>query len=205
MFLEKIGKYIAKCRKKVNLTQEQLAELMNVSAKSISKWECGTCLPDISKMQDLCYFLKTNLFNLLNGGDSEFKFFIKKVGGTAIEEKNHHRRYRVKHSKLDPKKVRKLKDLEKDCKKHIIKVKVTGFVIEEEDGFSYGRIYGTDGTMDVILILNDNGEYHGREIIDNINIGEEYLCKGFVFFSEGRHYPIKREMIVEEIDEIGEK
>ena len=59
--------------------------------------------------------------------------------------------------------------------------------------------------MAVILNLNDNGEYHGRKIIDNINIGEEYLCKGFVFFNEGRFYPIKREMIVEEIDKIGEK
>lgn len=201
MDLEKIGKYIAKCRKKIKLTQEQLADLMNVSVKSISKWECGMCLPDISKMQDLCYFLKTNLFNLLNGEDSEFKFFIKKVGGIAIQDKNHYKRYQVKYSKLDSQKVKKLKDIKENKKKHIIQVKITGFDIEEKDGFTHGTLYGTDGSMEVILTLNDNGEYQSRKIIDNIKIGEEYLCKGFIFDIFPK-YSISKNMIVEEIEKV---
>ena len=37
----KIGKFIAKCRKDKLLTQEQLAEILNITSKSISKWETG--------------------------------------------------------------------------------------------------------------------------------------------------------------------
>ena len=43
MFIElkKIGAFIAKCRKEKNMTQKELAELIGVSDKSISKWERG--------------------------------------------------------------------------------------------------------------------------------------------------------------------
>ena len=41
-----IGKFIAKKRKEQNLTQEQLAERLGVSNKTISKWETGKCMPD---------------------------------------------------------------------------------------------------------------------------------------------------------------
>ena len=40
-----IGKYIAEKRRKQNLAQEQLAEKLGVSNKTISKWENGKCLP----------------------------------------------------------------------------------------------------------------------------------------------------------------
>lgn len=202
MNLEKIGKYIAKCRKKVNLTQEELANLMSVTAKSVSKWECGLCLPDIDKMQFLCYFLKTNLFNLLNGEDSEFKFFITKVGGTDIQERNRRKSYQIKASKLNTINVEQLKDIETDNKKHIIKVEIKGFTIEEKDGFTYGTFLGNDGSMDIELILNDNGEYKSRMIIDNIKIGKSYLCKGFVFFYDDFYLTTPRSMIVEEIEEL---
>ena len=45
---EKIGKFIARCRKENKLTQAQLAEKLNVSDKSISRWENGKTMPDIS-------------------------------------------------------------------------------------------------------------------------------------------------------------
>ena len=50
----KIGKFIAECRKNKNLTQEQLAEMLNTTNKSISKWENGNCLPDSSLYEPLC-------------------------------------------------------------------------------------------------------------------------------------------------------
>ena len=43
-----IGNYIANKRKQKNYTQEQLAELLGVSNKTISKWENGRCMPDYS-------------------------------------------------------------------------------------------------------------------------------------------------------------
>ena len=64
---EKIGKFIAECRKENNLTQEQLAEKLNITRKAISKWETGNGLPDVSIMQELCDVLKITLNELFNG------------------------------------------------------------------------------------------------------------------------------------------
>ena len=48
MDLIKIGKYIAGKRKSLGMTQKQLAEKLGMSDKSVSKWERGVCLPDVS-------------------------------------------------------------------------------------------------------------------------------------------------------------
>ena len=48
----KIGKFIAECRKKNNLTQMQLAEKLNITDRAISKWENGKAMPDSSIMLD---------------------------------------------------------------------------------------------------------------------------------------------------------
>ena len=50
----KIGKFIAECRKKNNLTQMQLAEKLNITDRTISKWENRKRMPDSSIMIDLC-------------------------------------------------------------------------------------------------------------------------------------------------------
>ena len=197
---EKIGKYIAKCRKKVNLTQEELADLIGVTAKSVSKWECGVCLPDISKMQDLCYLLKTNLFNLLSGEDSEYKFYVTKVGGTLLDNKEKYKSYQIKYTKLNKDNIELLKDIVDDHKKHIIKVKIKGFRIEEKNGVTLGHFYGCDDSMDVELTINDNGNYESRKLIDKIVIGKEYLCKGFVFIN--KYMSPTKSMIVEEFEEL---
>ena len=63
----KIGKFIAECRKKNNLTQMQLAEKLNITDRAISKWENGKAMPDSSLMLDLCKNLKISVNDLLNG------------------------------------------------------------------------------------------------------------------------------------------
>ncbi len=63
----KIGKFIAKCRKKNNLTQMQLAEKLNITDRAISKWENGKGMPDSSIMLDLCNELKISVNELLCG------------------------------------------------------------------------------------------------------------------------------------------
>lgn len=63
----KIGEFITKCRKDKKLTQEQLAEKINVSINAVSKWERGLNLPDISNMQDLCNILGITINELLEG------------------------------------------------------------------------------------------------------------------------------------------
>ncbi len=64
---EKIGNFIAQCRKEKNLTQSQLAEKLNMSNKSISKWETGKGMPDSSVMLELCNYLGISVNELLSG------------------------------------------------------------------------------------------------------------------------------------------
>lgn len=62
-----IGSYIAQKRRAQNLTQEQLAEKLGVSNKTISKWENGKCMPDYSIIQKLCTALHVTLSELMDG------------------------------------------------------------------------------------------------------------------------------------------
>lgn len=66
----KIGNYILKKRKELNITQEQLSEKIGVSSKTVSKWECGKSLPDYSVVEKLCKILKITTTELLNGEDN---------------------------------------------------------------------------------------------------------------------------------------
>ena len=61
-----VGKFITRKRKEKNLTQEQLAEKIGVSNKTISKWETGKCMPDYSVMELLCEELNITLAELMN-------------------------------------------------------------------------------------------------------------------------------------------
>ena len=63
----KIGKFIAECRKQVNLTQMQLAEKLGITDKAISKWERGLAMPDTSIMLELCDILCISVNELLSG------------------------------------------------------------------------------------------------------------------------------------------
>ena len=62
-----IGKFIAKKRKEKNLTQDQLAEKLGVSNKTVSKWECGKCMPDYSIVKPLCKELGITISELMEG------------------------------------------------------------------------------------------------------------------------------------------
>ena len=63
----KIGKFIAEKRKENNLTQMQLAEMLSVTDRAVSKWETGKSLPDSSIMIELCGILKISVNDLLSG------------------------------------------------------------------------------------------------------------------------------------------
>ena len=57
-----IGSYIARKRREQNLTQEQLAQQLGVSNKTISKWENGKCMPDYSIIEPLCDALHVDVY-----------------------------------------------------------------------------------------------------------------------------------------------
>lgn len=67
----KIGKYIAQKRKNLGLTQRDIAEQLGMSDKSISKWERGVCLPDVSVYMELCRIIGISLNEFIAGEDIE--------------------------------------------------------------------------------------------------------------------------------------
>ena len=85
MNLDKIGKFIATCRKENKLTQEQLAEKLYITDRAVSKWERGLSLPDADKMLDLCNILDINVNELLNGERIDMKDYEKKNEELLLE------------------------------------------------------------------------------------------------------------------------
>ena len=85
MDLIKIGKFIAKCRKEKNITQEQLAEKLYITDRAVSKWERGLSLPDAGKMLDLCNILGISVNELLNGEKIDMKDLNKKTEELLLE------------------------------------------------------------------------------------------------------------------------
>lgn len=82
---EKIGKFIACCRKKQKLTQEQLAEKLGITYKAVSKWETGKGLPDASIMMDLCNILEISVNDLLSGEKITKEQYKDKVDENLIK------------------------------------------------------------------------------------------------------------------------
>lgn len=67
MINKRIGSFIAVLRKEQGLTQEQLAEKLGVSNRSVSRWENGNTLPDLSLMQSICDHTGVTISELLSG------------------------------------------------------------------------------------------------------------------------------------------
>lgn len=83
----KIGKFIAECRKKNNLTQMQLAEKLNITDRAISKWENGKAMPDSSIMLDLCNELKISVNELLSGEMIKMNNYNEKAEQNLLDMK----------------------------------------------------------------------------------------------------------------------
>ena len=81
----KIGKFIAECRKKVNLTQMQLAEKLSITDRAVSKWETGRAMPDSSVMLKLCEILKITVNDLLSGEVVTMDNYNKELENNLIE------------------------------------------------------------------------------------------------------------------------
>ncbi|MBR3523947.1 MAG: helix-turn-helix transcriptional regulator [Bacilli bacterium] len=64
---EKIGKFIAKLRKEKNMTQQELADMLNVTDRAVSHWENGRCLPDISLFKSICEIFNISINELISG------------------------------------------------------------------------------------------------------------------------------------------
>lgn len=81
----KIGKFIAACRKKNGLTQMQLAEMLGITDRAVSKWETGRAMPDSSIMLELCAALKITVNDLLSGEVVTMENYNKELENNLLE------------------------------------------------------------------------------------------------------------------------
>ena len=81
---EKIGNFIAKCRKEKNMTQLELAEKLGVTDKSIGNWENGRNMPDLSLFKPLCDELDISLNDLMSGEKVKEKEYQDKLEENII-------------------------------------------------------------------------------------------------------------------------
>ena len=90
---QKIGSFIRELRKEQGITQEQLAEQFNVSARTISRWETGHNMPDISLLVEISEFFDISIPEIINGErksenmNEEVKEVAEKLSDYAGEEK----------------------------------------------------------------------------------------------------------------------
>lgn len=80
----KIGKFISEKRKDEGLTQLELAEMLGITDRAISKWECGRAMPDSSIMLELCAALKISVTDLLCGEVVTMEGYDKKIEDNLI-------------------------------------------------------------------------------------------------------------------------
>lgn len=89
----KIGSFLKELRKEKRLTQEQLAEKLNVSGRTVSRWETGSNMPDISLLVELAEFYEVSIPEIIDGErrsekmDNKTKEAVLKVAEYSNEDK----------------------------------------------------------------------------------------------------------------------
>ena len=97
---EKIGKFIAKCRKEKNLTQSELAEKLGVTDKSIGNWENGRNMPDLSLFKPLCNELGISINDLLSGEKISKDKYQEKLEENIVNTIEYSTKETKKHNKI---------------------------------------------------------------------------------------------------------
>ena len=186
MDLEKIGKFIMQCRKENNLTQEELASTLGLTAKAISKWECGHGLPDVSVMQDLCCILKVNLMDLLNGEKTDVQYYIHKVGGSKRKKLTLNNALKKRLNWDLPKEytIKKIKDIKTNEKSATFEVEIKGYEIIETENYIEVVLEITDdtGTMEAIVLTASNLVI--KDILEDMKVGDKFLLNGQVTLND---------------------
>ena len=101
----KIGKFLAELRKENGMTQEQLAEKLNVARRTISRWEPGNNMPDIDILIELSDLYAVDLREILNGERKSEKMkneiketVLQAVDYTTTESEKYNHRVRICNS-----------------------------------------------------------------------------------------------------------
>lgn len=94
----KIGEFIAQCRKEHNMTQMQFAEKLGVTNKAVSKWETGKGLPEVGLMLPLCASLDITVNDLLSGervSDANYQKKAEKNMMDLMKENEENKRWMI--------------------------------------------------------------------------------------------------------------
>lgn len=92
---QKIGRFLKELRKEKGLTQEQFSEVMNVSGRTVSRWETGSNMPDLDILVMISEYYNVELKELLNGErengkmEKDLKETVLKVADYSNNEKMH--------------------------------------------------------------------------------------------------------------------
>ena len=80
---KKIGKFLKELRKEKGITQEEFAEMLNVSGRTVSRWETGTNMPDISLLVDIAEIFDVGIPEIING-ERKSEIMEKEVKETVL-------------------------------------------------------------------------------------------------------------------------
>lgn len=83
MDLKKIGSFLKELRKEKGITQEELAEMLYVSGRTVSRWETGTNMPDISLLVDIAEIFDVSIPEIING-ERKNEIMEKEVKETVL-------------------------------------------------------------------------------------------------------------------------
>ena len=101
----KVGNFIMEKRKALRMTQQQLADKLNVSFQAVSKWENGTTYPNIEILRDLAIVLEVTVDEILAGSEKEADGLSYSKAGIDITYTNTIKKEMAKHLETEDKRV----------------------------------------------------------------------------------------------------
>ena len=149
---KKIGAFIARRRKELDMTQKELAEKLGITDRAVSKWETGRSMPDLSLLQPLSHVLKIDVNDLLNGAIISEDKYRKKSGENLISlaELNRLKSFRYGYIGFYPLAILLLTYC---LIKHIESAGILSLIVVYSTAVYYFRYWTTKDVMSLIIVI----------------------------------------------------
>ena len=149
---KKIGAFIARRRKELDMTQKELAEKLGITDRAVSKWENGRSMPDLSLLQPLSHVLKIDVNDLLNGAIISEDTYRKKSGENLISlaELNRLKSFRYGYIGFYPLAILLLTYC---LIKHIESAGILSLIVVYSTAVYYFRYRTTKDVMSLIIVI----------------------------------------------------
>ena len=149
---KKIGAFIARRRKELDMTQKELAEKLGITDRAVSKWETGRSMPDLSLLQPLSHVLEIDVNDLLNGAIISEDKYRKKSGENLISlaELNRLKSFRYGYIGFYPLAILLLTYC---LIKHIESAGILSLIVVYSTAVYYFRYRTTKDVMSLIIVI----------------------------------------------------